>query len=116
MNRVKQQEKVIDKATELLDIDMKALCFEENDKLDQTEYTQAALVTVCLAMEHVLRERGLKADVTAGLSLGEYCAIASAGGMSTEDAITDSEKARHPYAERGAGRKRNNGGSAGHER
>ena len=80
--------KVIDKAAELLDIDMKALCFEENDKLDQTEYTQAALVTVCLAMEHVLRERGLKADVTAGLSLGEYCAIASAGGMTTEDAIT----------------------------
>ena len=84
--------KVIDKATELLDIDMKALCFEENDKLDQTEYTQAALVTVCLAMEHVLRERGLKADVTAGLSLGEYCAIASAGGMSTEDAITKVRK------------------------
>lgn len=84
--------KVIDKATELLDIDMKALCFEENDKLDQTEYTQAALVTVCLAMEHVLRERGLKADVTAGLSLGEYCAIASAGGMMTEDAITTVRK------------------------
>lgn len=83
---------VIDKATELLDIDMKALCFEENDKLDQTEYTQAALVTVCLAMEHVLRERGLKADVTAGLSLGEYCAIASAGGMTTEDAITTVRK------------------------
>ena len=84
--------KVIDKATELLDIDMKALCFEENDKLDQTEYTQAALVTVCMAMEHVLREHGLKADVTAGLSLGEYCAIASAGGMSTEDAITTVRK------------------------
>ena len=84
--------KVIDKATELLDIDMKALCFEENDKLDQTEYTQAALVTVCLAMEHVLRERGLKADVTAGLSLGEYCAIVSAGGMTTEDAITTVRK------------------------
>ena len=84
--------KVIDKATELLDIDMKALCFEENDKLDQTEYTQAALVTVCLAMEHVLRERGLKADVTAGLSLGEYCAIASSGGMTTEDAITTVRK------------------------
>ena len=78
---------VIDKASELLDIDMKELCFEENERLDQTEYTQAALVTVCMAMEHVLRERGLKADVTAGLSLGEYCAIASAGGMSAEDAI-----------------------------
>ena len=83
---------VIDKASELLDIDMKELCFEENDRLDQTEYTQAALVTVCMAMEHVLRERGLKADVTAGLSLGEYCAIASAGGMRTEDAITTVRK------------------------
>lgn len=83
---------VIDKASELLDIDMKELCFEENDRLDQTEYTQAALVTVCMAMEHVLRERGLKADVAAGLSLGEYCAIASAGGMSTEDAITTVRK------------------------
>ena len=31
-------------------------------------------MTVCMAMEHVLRDRGLKADVTAGLSLGEYCA------------------------------------------
>ena len=83
---------VIDRASELLDIDMKELCFEENDRLDQTEYTQAALVTVCMAMEHVLRERGMKADVTAGLSLGEYCAIASAGGMSTEDAITTVRK------------------------
>ena len=84
--------KVIDKATELLDIDMKALCFEENDKREQTEDTQAARGTGCLAMEHVLRERGLKADVTAGRSRGEYCAIASAGGMTTEDASTTVRK------------------------
>ena len=45
---------VIDRASELLGLDMKALCFEENDLLDQTEYTQAALVTVCMAMEKVL--------------------------------------------------------------
>lgn len=83
---------VIDRASELLGMDMKALCFEENDLLDQTEYTQAALVTVCMAMEKVLRERGLAPDVTAGLSLGEYCAIASAGGMSTENAITTVRK------------------------
>ena len=83
---------VIDKAAELLDIDMKALCFEENDRLDQTEYTQAALVTVSLAMEHVLRERGLNPEVTAGLSLGEYWAIAYAGGMTTEDAVTTVRK------------------------
>ena len=79
--------RIIDRASELLDIDMKALCFEENEKLDQTEYTQAALVTVCMAMEKVLEEKGLKPDVTAGLSLGEYCAVAFAGAMSTEDAI-----------------------------
>ena len=83
---------VIDRASELLGLDMKALCFEEKDVLDQTEYTQAALVTVCMAMEKVLRERGLAPDVTAGLSLGEYCAIASAGGMSTENAITTVRK------------------------
>ncbi|MDY2627135.1 MAG: ACP S-malonyltransferase [Lachnospiraceae bacterium] len=80
--------KIVDRACELLDLDMKALCFEENDRLDQTEYTQAALVTVCLAMEQVLEERGLRPDVTAGLSLGEYCAVAAAGGMRVDDAIT----------------------------
>ena len=78
---------IYDKASEILNIDMKALCFEENDLLDQTEYTQAAMVTTCLAMTAVLEEAGLNPDVTAGLSLGEYCAIASAGGMTTEDAI-----------------------------
>ncbi len=51
---------------------MKALCFEENDLLDQTEYTQAAMVTTCLAMTESLRNVELKADITAGLSLGEY--------------------------------------------
>lgn len=76
-----------DKATEILDLDMKALCFEENDKLDITEYTQAALVTTCLAMTRVVKEQGITPDVTAGLSLGEYCAIATAGGMQEEDAI-----------------------------
>ena len=79
---------VYDKASELLQIDMKALCFEENEKLDLTEYTQAALVTTCLAMTKVVEERGLKPDVTAGLSLGEYCAISVAGGMKDEDAIS----------------------------
>lgn len=78
---------VYDKASDLLQIDMKALCFEENDKLDLTEYTQAAMVTTCLAMTKVVEERGLKPDITAGLSLGEYCAISVSGGMSDMDAI-----------------------------
>lgn len=79
--------KIYDSATELLGIDMCKLCFEENDKLDITEYTQAALVTTFLAMTKVVEEAGLTPDITAGLSLGEYAAIAVAGGMSDESAI-----------------------------
>ena len=83
---------VFDSASKWLDLDMKALCFEENDQLDLTEYTQAALVTTCLAMEKVVEEMGLHPDVTAGLSLGEYCAIEAAGGMDLKDAITTVRK------------------------
>lgn len=78
---------IFDKASEALDLDLKTLCFEENDKLDLTEYTQAALVTTCLSMTKVVEEKGLHPDITAGLSLGEYAAIAAAGGMDTIDAI-----------------------------
>ena len=78
---------IYDRASECLKLDMRALCFEENDLLDQTEYTQAAMVTTCLAMTAVLNEQGAEADVTAGLSLGEYCAIAEAGAMDLLDAI-----------------------------
>lgn len=78
---------MFDQASEALGFDMRALCFEPNEKLDQTEYTQAALVTASLAMARTSMEKGLRADITAGLSLGEYAAIAVAGGMSDEDAI-----------------------------
>jgi [acyl-carrier-protein] S-malonyltransferase len=83
---------VYDQACEWLSLDMKSLCFEENDKLDLTEYTQAALVTTCLAMAKVVEEQGLHPDVTAGLSLGEYCAIETAGAMSLQDAVTTVRK------------------------
>lgn len=83
---------IFEEASQWLSLDMKALCFEKNDKLNLTEYTQAALVTTCLAMEKVVEEHGLFPDVTAGLSLGEYCAISAAGGMSVKDAITTVRK------------------------
>ncbi|MCB7318504.1 ACP S-malonyltransferase [Lacrimispora sp. 210928-DFI.3.58] len=79
---------VFDKASELLGFSMPELCFEENDRLDITEYTQAAMVTTSIAMMKVLEEKGVKPDVAAGLSLGEYCALAAAGVMSEENAIT----------------------------
>ena len=83
---------IYDEASRLLGLDMAALCFEENERLDQTEYTQAALVTTCLAMAEALRDDLPAPDVTAGLSLGEYCAIAAAGGMRTEDAVATVRK------------------------
>ena len=83
---------IFDQASQWLSLDMKELCFEKNDRLNLTEYTQAALVTTCLAMEKVVEEYGLRPDVTAGLSLGEYCAIAVSGGMSVQDAITTVRK------------------------
>ena len=56
---------LFDQASDALGLDMKALCFEENDKLDLTEYTQAALVTTTLAMTRVVEEHGIHADMTA---------------------------------------------------
>lgn len=79
---------IFDEASDALGLDMGKLCFEENERLDQTEYTQAALVTACLAMAEALKGRLPAPDVTAGLSLGEYCALAEAGGMRVSDAIT----------------------------
>ncbi len=79
--------KVFDRASELLGFSVPDLCFTPNDRLDITEFTQAAMVTVSTAMLKVMEERGYHADVTAGLSLGEYCALAAAGVMTVDDAI-----------------------------
>ena len=78
---------VFDRASELLGFSMPELCFEKNDRLDITEYTQAAMVTASVAMLKVLEEAGYRADVAAGLSLGEYCALVAAGVMQPDDAI-----------------------------
>lgn len=78
---------VFDMASDLLGFSVPELCFTENDRLDITEYTQAAMVTTSIAMTKVLQSRGVKPDVAAGLSLGEYCALYAAGVMSAEDAV-----------------------------
>lgn len=78
---------VFDLASEILGFSMPELCFTENDRLDITEYTQAAMVTVSIAMTKVLEAKGIRPDVTAGLSLGEYCALYAAGVMAEKDAI-----------------------------
>ena len=79
--------RAFDESAKILDLDIASICFEENELLNRTDYTQAALVTTCLAMTREIMSHGLKPDMAAGLSLGEYCAITVAGGMSFEDAV-----------------------------
>ena len=69
---------VYDAAKEATGLDVAALCFEENDQLNQTEYTQIAMFTTEVAILKVVEKLGFKADMTAGLSLGEYAALAAA--------------------------------------
>ena len=66
-------------------LDVPALCFEENEQINITEYTQIAMLAAEVAMLKAIEEKGLKPDVTGGLSLGEYGALAASGVMSVED-------------------------------
>ena len=78
---------VVDTAQSVLDFDVKSLCFAKNDLLNRTEYTQPCLVTCCLAMTAAILETGIAPNMTAGLSLGEYAAIATAGAMDIKTAL-----------------------------
>lgn len=76
---------IFEKASKASGLDVQALCFEENEQIHITEYTQIAMLATEVAMMRALLEKGIKPDVTAGLSLGEYGALAAAGVMSDED-------------------------------
>lgn len=78
---------VFDTASKVTGLNLPALCFEENGDLNQTQYTQIAMLTDELAILSVLKEHGIRPAVTAGLSLGEYGAIVASGIMRMEDAF-----------------------------
>lgn len=86
-----QQEKVVketfEEASDLLGFSMEELCFEENDQINETKFTQPAILTVSTAFLRVLTEKGFQADVVAGLSLGEYTALVASGALTFEDAV-----------------------------
>lgn len=79
---------VFDEASAALGFDLAALCWEgpESD-LQLTANTQPAILTVSVAIERVLRERGLAPVAVAGHSLGEYSAHVAAGTLSLADAV-----------------------------
>ena len=78
---------VYDLASKASGLDVAALCFEENDRLNITEYTQIAMLATEAALYTALKEAGKTCDVTAGLSLGEYGALIASGALSMEDAF-----------------------------
>lgn len=79
---------IFDRASDKLGIDMKKLCFEGNDEeLKKTENTQPSILTTSVALLEVLKLKGVKPAITAGLSLGEYSALVASNAISFEDAV-----------------------------
>ncbi|NDL68069.1 ACP S-malonyltransferase [Anaerotalea alkaliphila] len=92
---------VFDEAASVLDFDLAKVCFEENDQIHQTEYTQPALLAVSVALLKAVESIGVKPDVVAGLSLGEYSALVANGAMEFKEAVTLVRK-RGMYMEQAA--------------
>ena len=77
-----------DKANEILDIDLKKLCFEgPEDELTETQNTQPAIFTVSMIAYEILKAEGIEPKMVAGHSLGEYAALCSAGVFDFETGL-----------------------------
>lgn len=79
---------VFERAGAALGMDMAELCFQgPEEELRKTVNAQPAILTVSVACLAVLEERGVRPDVVAGHSLGEYSALVAAGSLAFEDAV-----------------------------
>lgn len=79
---------VYEKASDILGIDIAKLTFESSDEiLNQTKNTQIAILVMSLAIAELLKENNIEAEISAGLSLGEYSALAYSSFISFEDVI-----------------------------
>lgn len=77
---------IMDMASEVTGLDLKKICFDADERLDQTEYTQVALLTAELMVLEAVKQR-VHADLLAGQSLGEYAALVASGSLSAQDAV-----------------------------
>jgi len=86
-----QEEKIVrdtfTEASQVLGYDMAELCFTDNERLNETEYTQPAILTVSIAFYRLLTQAGVQPDVVAGLSLGEYSALVASGALPFDQAV-----------------------------
>lgn len=74
-------------ASAVLGYDLRQLIDTDDEKLNQTRYTQPAILTTSIAIFRLLQEKGFEPDMVAGLSLGEYSALVASGALDFEDAV-----------------------------
>lgn len=74
-----------EKASEVVGFSLTDLIFNEDERLNKTEYTQIALYVTQMAMLAAVKEKGYKSDVNIGLSLGEYSAVTASGALDFTD-------------------------------
>lgn len=80
--------RVFDRSKELLGPQLLDLCFSGPEpELKRTVNAQPAILTVSMACLAVLEENGVKPDIAAGHSLGEYSALVAAGSLAFDDAV-----------------------------
>jgi [acyl-carrier-protein] S-malonyltransferase len=76
-----------DEASQALGYDLRALIDNDEEKLNETKYTQPAILTTSVAILRLLSENGIKPDLVAGLSLGEYSALVASGIIDFQEAV-----------------------------
>ena len=76
-----------DEASQVLGYDVRALIDQNEEKLNQTRYTQPAILTTSVAIYRLLVDKGIEPDMVAGLSLGEYSALVAAGALDFKTAV-----------------------------
>ncbi len=79
---------IYSEASDALGFDVRKMIFDgDSETLMITENTQPTIVTMSTAVLAVLTEKGIKPDVVAGLSLGEYTAHIASGSLKFADAV-----------------------------
>ncbi len=79
---------IYDKVKEITGIDIAKITFDGPEEvLNETKYTQLAILTMSLGILEILNKKGIKADISSGLSLGEYTALIYSKALSLEDGI-----------------------------
>ncbi|WP_447977822.1 ACP S-malonyltransferase [Candidatus Nitrospira bockiana] len=97
---VPEVRKVYEEASAVLGYDVASLCFAgPAERLNLTEYTQPALLTVSVAALRALDPAGVRPRAVAGHSLGEYSALVAAKGLSFRAAVSLVQKRGRYMAE-----------------